>query len=195
MIRLSKHWDFLKARFFAALNNALLRAGLLKGIKAGFNLLMVYSLLGIPILWTMYLLLVPKVRSVGIFNILIIVANMFISMAIGFLPALFLGAIGGIFLAWLVGRVGMGMSSRQFALISLVIFLSFASIVGVILFLLIASPSFYFGSTNEDFLIAIFPYLIGLGFPILFIAGMGTWLGYNLHSDSRKITPSSTYHP
>ena len=153
------------------------------------NVYLGYAVLGVPLLWIIYLAIVNPSGIEGSIAI-IIFASIFVTLAAGAIPALFLGSITGTIQAYVLLRKPAGFSQRRFILLNLGVALLAMLIINVMAgFTFLDFPDLA-GLGFDELLNKIFPLLLAVVFPGLVYVAAATWLGSKLYRESRNTMQS-----
>ena len=188
---MSSKLERLKAQFFAYASMPLMQRGFTNGIKTILSAFLGYAVLGVPLLWIIYLAIVSSENIEGSI-VVIILASVFVTLAAGAIPALLLGLLTGSLQTYVLLRARGGIEKRRFVLFNLVAAVLLMLVINLIVWLTFVNFPSVAEFGFKPLLRKIFPMLLGLSFPGLVYVAAVTWLAGKLYRESQQST--STFH-
>ncbi|MBN2503390.1 MAG: hypothetical protein JXB38_21620, partial [Anaerolineales bacterium] len=161
---MSAKFERLKAQFFAYASMPLMQQGFTTGLKTIMSAFLGYAVVGVPLLWIIYLAIVSSDGIEGSI-IVIILASVFVTLAAGAIPALLLGLLTGTLQTYVLLRARGGIEKRRFVLFSLAAAALLMLLLNLIVWLTFVDFGDLAGLSFRQLLIEIFPILLALFFP------------------------------
>jgi hypothetical protein len=182
---MSPRFERLKAQLFAYASTPLMRAGFVTGLKTITNAYLGYAVLGVPLLWVVYLSIAGATAIEGSI-VVIILASIFVALAVGAVPALVLAALTGPIQVYALLRKPAAFSRRSFTLANLGTTFLLMLAINLIAWSTFGDASALAGLGFAEQVGKIFPLLLAGVFPGLVYIVAATWLGNRLFLEFQK---------